>query len=998
MHVARTFRSFYAFLDLCHCSPGLRAVAPALGALLLGTGCAAAQLQVTYGAKGIQTLSYNGLTLENIASFPGDSFHIYHMQAADLAGNPVTTGQFGWGENNNGESWNGQTHTETYTFSWGSVSTQFVQNGNNLDMIVTETNNPGSGIVFDGAQIFPFALHFPADPAGFSGYTQYAVTTTDPAVSVADFGAGVVTAVVPNEAMAMYGGWSNVGSATYSPLMTTTPPAGLATFLPHVNTPVQPGSSLSYTVSLRFTNEGTAADASDAYTSFARTYPSQMTWTDKRILGTAYLASSPAGNGDVTQSGGYPTNPRRYFNDSSIDITTAQGLQVFQDRMLAQAASNVANARNMNAQGVITWDLEGEQYPQTTSYVCSPDQIAAVAPEMESVVSDPASPFAGQRLDDAYFRTMTNAGLRVGVCLRPQAYTLGPNGTASQVYLNGNAAIIANLENKARYANGRWGVTLFYVDSVVDVNGGTLDPAIFQQLITDLPNLLFIPEESTTRYYAYAAPFYSFIFHTTTGTPASVYNAYPNAFGANLVNDVNPGTLAQYTPELTQAVGKGDILMGHAGFWQANDPTLVAIYAAAGVKAPTSTTQTTPVITWPVPAAIPYGTAISAAQLNAAANVPGTFSYSVGAGSVPNAGTSTLTANFTPANTAQYTPATASVSLTVNQATPTMSWSAPGPMSSGTALSGAQLNATANVPGSFSYSPAPGTVLTPGTYNLTATFTPTDAGNYTTASATVQVTMLQPTSSQTTPSVGWSTPAPIAYGTALGSVQLNAGASVPGTFSYAPGFGAVPGAGFVTLTATFTPNDRQTYTSVTRTTVLNVLKATPSLQWAAPAPISAGTALSTAQLNAAASVPGTFAYTPGPGSVLNAGTNPLAVLFTPSDSADYNTANASVALQVNAAASTPTNSPLALLAPAMGVTVSGTITAVGQMNLNLDAAGSYLMVDGMEVGTHRVTGPPFLYGLDTTTLPNGAHTLQLWAHDIGNNTTISAPVTITVAN
>jgi hypothetical protein len=28
----------------------------------------------------------------------------------------------------------------------------------------------------------------------------------------------------------------------------------------------------------------------------------------------------------------------------------------------------------------------------------------------------------------------------------------------------------------------------------------------------------------------------------------------------------------------------GDILMGHADYWQANDPTLVAIYQAAGVS------------------------------------------------------------------------------------------------------------------------------------------------------------------------------------------------------------------------------------------------------------------------------------------------------------------------------------------------------------------------------------------------------------------------------
>jgi hypothetical protein len=39
-----------------------------------------------------------------------------------------------------------------------------------------------------------------------------------------------------------------------------------------------------------------------------------------------------------------------------------------------------------------------------------------------------------------------------------------------------------------------------------------------------------------------------------------------------------------------------------------------------------------------------------------------------------------------------------------------------------------------------------------------------------------------------------------------------------------------------------------------------------------------------------------------------------------------------------------------------------------------------------------------VYSLDTTKLSNGQHVLQLWAHDTGNNSHLSAPVTITVAN
>src|SRR5690242_9021800 len=56
----------------------------------------------------------------------------------------------------------------------------------------------------------------------------------------------------------------------------------------------------------------------------------------------------------------------------------------------------------------------------------------------------------------------------------------------------------------------------------------------------------------------------------------------------------------------------------------------------------------TPAITWPSPADITYGTALSSAQLDATANYPGTFSYTPAAGTILGAGKHTLAASFTP--------------------------------------------------------------------------------------------------------------------------------------------------------------------------------------------------------------------------------------------------------------------------------------------------------------------------------------------------------------
>ncbi|MGC2638777.1 MAG: hypothetical protein WA294_16455 [Acidobacteriaceae bacterium] len=154
-----------------------------------------------------------------------------------------------------------------------------------------------------------------------------------------------------------------------------------------------------------------------------------------------------------------------------------------------------------------------------------------------------------------------------------------------------------------------------------------------------------------------------------------------------------------------------------------------------------SSTPATPIITWPVPAPIAYGAPLSNAQLDATANVPGTFAYSPSAGSILKAGSQTLSATFTPADTTRYSTATAFITLTVSPATPVLTWSAPAPITYGTPLSDTQLDAAASVAGSFAYTPAAGTVLPSGTQTLSVLFTPSDAVDYTTAAATATLTI-----------------------------------------------------------------------------------------------------------------------------------------------------------------------------------------------------------------------------------------------------------------
>ncbi len=227
---------------------------------------------------------------------------------------------------------------------------------------------------------------------------------------------------------------------------------------------------------------------------------------------------------------------------------------------------------------------------------------------------------------------------------------------------------------------------------------------------------------------------------------------------------------------------------------------------------------------------------------------------------------------------------------------PTITWSTPASIVYGTALSSTQLDASASVPGTFTYSPAAGAVPTAGTQTLSATFTPTDTSKYTSATASVTLTV-----TPATPAVTWVAPAGISYGTSLSATQLDASASVPGTFVYSPAAGQVLTAGSQSLSVTFTPTDATDYTTATATVSLAVSKATPNVTWATPAGIAYGTALSATQLDATASVPGAFVYTPAAGQVPAIGNQTLSVTFTPTDVADYTTAAASVTLAVGKA-------------------------------------------------------------------------------------------------
>jgi Flp pilus assembly CpaE family ATPase len=457
-------------------------------------------------------------------------------------------------------------------------------------------------------------------------------------------------------------------------------------------------------------------------------------------------------------------------------------------------------------------------------------------------------------------------------------------------------------------------------------------------------SVAFTPEDTATCTTAQAAVSLTVNKATpviTWTTPAPI--AYGAALSATQLNATAsvPGTFF-YTPAagVVPRAGVQTLLVTFT-------PADTEEYETEQATVSLTITKATPVITWTTPAPIAYGAELSATQLNATASVPGTFVYTPAAGVVPTAGVQTLLVTFTPTDTEDYATEQATVSLTITKATPAVAWPTPEPIAYGVALSAAQLNATALVPGKFTYLPGIGAVLAAGRHSLTLTFVPTDSTNYTAAHATVSLAV-----SKATPAITWATPASIAYGAALSAAQLNATASVPGQFVYTPAAGEVLTAGVQALSVVFTPTDAENYTAADATASLTVTKATPIVTWAKPQAISYGTALSATQLNATASVPGTFVYIPAAGAVLAAGVQPLSATFTPADAANYSEAQGAVWLTISKA------TPIVIWSAPTPI-LSGDALSDAQLNATALIPGTFVYTPAagasLPAGMHRLS-------------------------------------------
>ena len=369
----------------------------------------------------------------------------------------------------------------------------------------------------------------------------------------------------------------------------------------------------------------------------------------------------------------------------------------------------------------------------------------------------------------------------------------------------------------------------------------------------------------------------------------------------------------------------------------------------------------------------------------------GGFSINYSAATIPASGTPyTITYSYGGDANLNAAPNNTTTTLTVNKATPTVTvtagnytytGSSQGPSTFTTSPSGDTGTAT------WSYVGVSGTA-----YGPSAT-PPTGAGSYTAqASLTADSSFNAVSSSATSFTIGKVTPTvtvTVGSYTYSGSSQgLNAFTTSPpgdtgtATWSYVGvsgttyGPSATPpmGAGSYTAQASLRADSNFNAASSSATS-FTIGKVTPTVTtWPTASAITYGQTLASSTLSGGVATPaGNFAFTT-PSTVPSVGTAPQSVTFTPTDTADYNTAVGTASVTV--LADVVLNGPLVI----NGGTVKGSVQQLAGNPVTLNSSASI-------TGDLLVPGTP-------SVVENGKATIQGTIVGTGSSTPSGYPITL----
>ena len=387
------------------------------------------------------------------------------------------------------------------------------------------------------------------------------------------------------------------------------------------------------------------------------------------------------------------------------------------------------------------------------------------------------------------------------------------------------------------------------------------------------------------------------------------------------------------------------VFSGDSNFLTSTSATVTIIVGAA-----------TPIITWANPAPITYGTLLWTTQLNAVASVngttvAGTYAYTPAAGTILTFGPHTLSVTFTPAAPGNYTTASQTATIQVNQATPVLTWPNPVPITYGTPLNSIQLNATASstTPVNLSAYYNVYAAYTNGTSYGTGGF---DGGGYAYSANSLGTSITwngvtYPLGPANAPSAvsNIATPIPVPAGyyssiSLLGAMVNNSGSSYTFTVNYTDGSVSTVVNMSDWVNALNWPGEYSVKCNVARNGSNGSSQGDSTCVYGYQISVDPSRIVQSITLPASREavilaigvttppVAGTFAYTPAEGAVLTPGPTTLYTTFTPTDSTDYSAATANVPLVVNRATPTitwPTPAPIVYGTPLSATQLDATV-------------------------------------------------------------------------
>lgn len=367
---------------------------------------------------------------------------------------------------------------------------------------------------------------------------------------------------------------------------------------------IKPGETRTWALKLRFGAAGQTKEtlAPEIISNYRSAFPYLVNMPDRRPIARITVSNPNTNRSECTAQ-----NPRCYMLHKN-PLGDPAG---FRQSMInfANSTLGVFNQMINRPQGIIIWDIEGQEFMHPFSYVGDPANLKNYAPEMDAVA-------------DEFIGKFRNAGYKIGFALRPQRVAFGTtlpstciannNANLRDVFVKLDAPfpyrgyicnspntwvqegafrpaaqtdprsyeqLLAWMRDKVSYARSRWGATLFYVDS----NGWSLDGArmtskLWRDLAVEFPDVVFFPEHRTYSSYGAASAY-------NGDQPLQIYETEPQP---NLIWQNKPFTLTVADVKSTDdfqkfvnAVRRGDILLFDGWFMWKGVTDADSIYQAA---------------------------------------------------------------------------------------------------------------------------------------------------------------------------------------------------------------------------------------------------------------------------------------------------------------------------------------------------------------------------------------------------------------------------------